>query len=110
MRFFGRDGEKEKPEKIRQKEHDPVLWTSASGAVMLRRTTVGITTETVSGAKLAIKELKLYKKELQIDKKQIAAELKLIRAERSDRIAHQGPMMRGGGSIGRTVRADRPLH
>lgn len=91
MRFFGRGGEKtEKAETVRQNEGDPVLWTSPSGAVTVRRATIGITTETVPDAKLAIKELKLYKKELQLDKKQIAAELKLVRAERGGKVAHQG--------------------
>jgi hypothetical protein len=66
---------------------------------------ISIRVSTVAEAKLAIKQLRLRKKELGLEKKQISTEMAEIKADRRQQVANQGPMMRGGGGFGKTVRA-----
>ncbi len=56
-------------------------------------------------AKLAIKELKLLRKTLGLQKKQAMEHMRIIRAQYTASIRGQGSKMRGGGFIGKVVRA-----
>jgi hypothetical protein len=59
----------------------------------------------VPGAKLAIKELRLAKKSLGVQKKAVTTQMAQMRARRRIEQGKRGPMMRGGGSLGKIVRA-----
>lgn len=56
-------------------------------------------------AKLAIKELKLLKRGFALRKKELVAEMQLVRFSYSQEVRSRGSMMRGGGGLGRFVRA-----
>ena len=75
-----------------------------TGVIFLDNGDIHANVSTVPEAKLAIKQLRLRKKELGLEKKEISAEMAAIRAERSQAVAKQGPMMRGGGNFGKMIR------
>ncbi len=66
---------------------------------------VQVNTSTIAEAKLAIKELKLKKKEYSLQKRAINEEQKRIRAQYTEEVRSRGSMMRGGGGLGKFVRA-----
>jgi hypothetical protein len=74
------------------------------GVVFLDNGDIHLNVGTVEEAKLAIKQLKLKKKEYAVAKKAVTNEMSQIRATRSQQVAQQGSMMRGGGNVGKTVR------
>ena len=59
----------------------------------------------VADARIAIKELKIKKKELSLLKRELAAQQKELRAAHAQAVRARGPMMRGGGSFGKVIRA-----
>lgn len=70
---------------------------------------ISLNVGSVPEAKLAIKQLRLRKKEIGVEKKAITTEMAEIRADRRQQVANQGPMMRGGGGFGKTVRTFESL-
>lgn len=66
---------------------------------------ISISVKSVGEAKIALKELKLKKKELQVQKKEIAEQIRQIRAAYTDANLRRGSKMRGGGWVGKVVRA-----
>ncbi len=56
-------------------------------------------------AKIALKELKLKKKEFGVLKREVVARQKEIRASYTHEVRNRGSMMRGGGGLGKFVRA-----
>lgn len=64
-----------------------------------------VSARTVAEAKIAIKELKLKKKKYALVKREISQQQKQIRADYTDQVRQRGSKLRGGGSIGRLVRA-----
>ena len=79
-------------------------WVSQSGMVVAEGDTFSIQAETLPDARVALKELKFLKKDLQLEKKMVAADLKVLRTSRSQQVASQGSMMRGGGQGGQVLR------
>jgi hypothetical protein len=59
----------------------------------------------VAEARIAIKELKIKKKELSLLKRELAAQQKELRSAHTQAVRARGPMMRGGGSFGKVIRA-----
>jgi hypothetical protein len=59
----------------------------------------------VAEAKLAIKELRLIKRQLNVLKRQANESQRQMRADYTHQVRQRGSMMRGGGGIGRFVRA-----
>jgi hypothetical protein len=68
---------------------------------------INVSAKTVPEAKLALKELKLKKKEIALQKKQVAAKMETIRAAYTDEVRRRGSMVRGGGWLGRMIRASQ---
>lgn len=66
---------------------------------------IRVNTSTVAEAKFAIKELKLKKKEYSLQKRAVTDKQKEIRAQYTDEVRSRGSMMRGGGGLGKFVRA-----
>lgn len=82
----------------------PAESVPTSGVIFKPNGDITVETNTVTEAKLAIKQLKLKKKEWAIAKKEVATEMAQLRAARQLELARQGSMMRGGGKIGKVVR------
>jgi hypothetical protein len=79
-------------------------WVSPSGLIVAEGTTFSIEAEQLSDARLAMSELKFLKRDLQLEKKMVVANLKILRTSRSQQIARQGSMTRGGSQFGQIVR------
>ncbi len=75
-----------------------IVWFADNGDIHLN-------VNSVAEAKLAIKQLKLQKKDVALQKRRVQQEITGINAQRRDQLARQGRMPRGGGGLGRTVRA-----
>lgn len=73
--------------------------------VSIQGSQIQVEVTTVAEAKLALKELKLKKKEVQAQRKEVVAQQQAIRAAYTDRVRSQGSMVRGGGWVGKLVRA-----
>ncbi len=65
---------------------------------------IDVSTNTVTEAKLAIKELRRRKRELGVTKREINEKMREIRAAYTDQVRSRSPMMRGGGGFGRAMR------
>jgi hypothetical protein len=73
--------------------------------IRIEDTTVNVKANTISEAKLALKELKLKKKEYGILKRSVTEQQKAIHAEYTAEVRSRGSMVRGGGGLGKFVRA-----
>lgn len=78
-------------------DHEPVTLTPEGN--------ISIRVSNILEAKIALKQLKIKKKEIALAKKQVVLQHKAIRSEYTDEVRRQGPMMRGGKSIGKFVRS-----
>jgi hypothetical protein len=56
-------------------------------------------------AKLAIKELRLAKRELQLSKRELNQQQRAIRGQYTDEVRRRASLVRGGGGVGRFIRA-----
>ena len=65
---------------------------------------ISVRANSVTEAKLALKELKLKKKELSLLKKQVTEQERQIRANYTDAVRNRGSKFQGGKSIGRFIR------
>ncbi|MFZ5580219.1 MAG: hypothetical protein ACOZAQ_07155 [Pseudomonadota bacterium] len=76
-----------------------------SNLVQIAGTQVRVNANTLSEAKLAIKELRLKKKEYSLQKKAITEQEKMIRSQYTAEVRSRGSKMSGGGGLGKLVRA-----
>jgi hypothetical protein len=70
---------------------------------------VQVRCQSPADAKLAIKELKLLKKTLGLQKKQAMEHMRIIRAQYTASVCGRGSKIRGGGFIGKVVRAAQTI-
>ena len=101
MPLFGR--KKPEPPAVVEPADPPTL--ISEGIYLKSDGSITLSIESVDQAKIGIKALKLEKKELNARKKQIGMEIKALRVQRSEKVAAQGSMVRGGGNIGKYARA-----
>lgn len=80
-------------------------WTSPSQLITIRDGELSGRMGTTAEVKLAIKELKMLKRHLGAEKRQINAQIQAIRSSHNQTIMRRGPSMRGGGTLGKLVRA-----
>jgi hypothetical protein len=73
--------------------------------VQIEGDTVHYNVTNLAEAKIALKELKLKKKELGLLKREVAARQKEIRTAYTNEVRQRGSMFRGGGGLGKLVRA-----
>lgn len=66
---------------------------------------ISVSVQGAGEAKLALKELKLKKKEFGIQRRLLASRQKEVRASYTDEVRTRGSMVRGGGGLGRFIRA-----
>lgn len=71
---------------------------------------LSVSVQSVTEAKIAIKELKLKKKEYALVKRDISQQQKQIRAEYTDKVRQRGSKFKGGGSIGRLVQTVQTIN
>ena len=93
---------RERPEPVApviepEEDHGP-------GVALLPNGNLSISYSSVAEAKLTIKQLKQMKKQFALEKKAVNAEMAEVRANRRMHVAQQGSVVRGGGSVGRTMR------
>ncbi|MEH2459910.1 hypothetical protein [Nostoc sp.] len=69
-----------------------------------------ISVQSLTEAKIAIKELKLKKKEYAFVKREISQQQKIIRAEYTDKVRQRGSKVRGGGTIARFARTFQTIN
>jgi hypothetical protein len=73
--------------------------------VQIEGDTVRYNVNNLAEAKIALKELKLKQKEFGLLKREIAVHQKEIRAAYTHEVRKRGSLIRGGGGLGRFVRA-----
>ena len=73
--------------------------------IQIEGETVHVRANSLAEAKLALKELKLKKKEYGLLKRAVTERQKEIRAGYTENVRTRGSMVRGGGGVGRFVRA-----
>lgn len=66
---------------------------------------IRLSVKSVADARVAIKELRTKKKELSLLKRELSAQQRELRSAHTQLVRTRGPMMRGGGGLGKVVRA-----
>ncbi len=78
---------------------------AGAGATFKDDGSVVLKVRSAADAKVALQQLKLKKRELAVEKKAINTQLAQMRAAHQIKLGNRGSMMRGGGKVGKFVRA-----
>ena len=104
VRLFGRN-KKQEAEYQQHSVTPPVEVLAPRGATMADDGSVHLNISSAAEARAAIKQMRIVKREINVEKKLINAELAALRANRRAQVAQHGSKMRGGGNLGKSVRA-----